>query len=112
MGGITVRGMVMAHAAAKSFPEYLRRMSKKAQYAGQAELTILARELQLNLRVYEAVWTQGAGNEEGRRIKWSSAVTYSACVAGADTIELQYTGDHFDLIWRGLNPSAGEPQRK
>ena len=87
-------------------------MSKREQYAGQGESAILAKELQVNLRVYSTVGQVAEAGGGGRSIDWGSAATYRAGATDAGTIELCYTGNHFDLIWRGLNPPAAEPLRE
>ena len=68
--------------------------------------------LELHLRVYSTVGQVAEAGGGGRLIDWGSAATYRAGVKDADTIELCYTGNHFDLIWRGLNPPAAEPLRE
>ena len=80
-GTLDPREVVMAHSLAggsgarnrSSLPDYLRRMSKREQYTGQGELAILAKELQVNLRVYSTVGQVaeagggGAGQSTGAR---------------------------------------------
>ena len=53
-----------------SLPDYLRRMSKREQYAGQGESAILAKELQVNLRVFSTVGQVAEEASGGGRSIW------------------------------------------